>query len=223
MVDVMRDLLMQALLDIVGVCGDGAFSNSAQFNGNLGDVLGNRGIFAGEAKRLRNLLNIAINEMKAYTRLRDAFAKHEYHMVENLISEMDSNYDIKTETAGTVIRCVAELLNYPADRARAAADKQKIIVRATPNGGGYIYSKFMPKSRTNSKTEYVVELGRGFADISDILGYAPGAVLELDGHIGEQQSLVVNGKLIAKGEALSIGDKLYFRIARLYKHGAVNG
>ena len=72
----MRDVIKQALKDLQNIYGDVVFTNPAQFKNSLGDVLGNRGVMASEAKRLRNLLNFAIIDMQSYSRLKTAFSKN---------------------------------------------------------------------------------------------------------------------------------------------------
>ena len=215
----MRDLLKQALTDLINIRGEEIFADSTRLFNYLGDVLGDRGVYAGEARRLRNLLHIALTGLKAYTRLKGAPAADVRLTVDNLVSEMESLYDIKKDTAGTVIGCVAELLETGrADRIRetpAAEERQKITIKAVPNGSGYIFSKFSQKSPNGSPLEYFVDSGRGYAEISDIAEYAPGTILELDRDDGEPHNLVINGKTAAKGVLFAAGGKSYFRIERI--------
>ena len=50
--------------------------------------------------------------------------------------------------------------------------------------------------------EVTVELGRTSKAISDILDFAPGTIIELDKIAGEPVDVLVNGKLVAKGEVV---------------------
>ena len=50
-----------------------------------------------------------------------------------------------------------------------------------------------------------VELGRTKMYIKDILGLGEGSIIELDKLAGEPVDLLVNGKLIAKGEVVAVG------------------
>lgn len=57
-----------------------------------------------------------------------------------------------------------------------------------------------------------VELGRSRMTIQELLGLTPGAVIELDKIAGEPLDLIVNDRLIAKGEAVVVNDKFGIRI-----------
>lgn len=58
----------------------------------------------------------------------------------------------------------------------------------------------------------VVELGRTSVVIKDLLQFAQGTVLELDKLAGEPLEIVVNGKLVAKGEVVVINEKFGIRL-----------
>ncbi|MBC8016290.1 MAG: flagellar motor switch phosphatase FliY [Sporomusaceae bacterium] len=60
--------------------------------------------------------------------------------------------------------------------------------------------------------QVTVELGRTRKLIRDILELAPGSVVELDKLAGEPVDILVNGKLIAKGEVVVIDDNFGVRI-----------
>lgn len=60
--------------------------------------------------------------------------------------------------------------------------------------------------------QVTVELGRTRKLIRDILELAPGSVIELDKLAGEAVDILVNGKLIAKGEVVVIDDNFGVRI-----------
>ena len=60
--------------------------------------------------------------------------------------------------------------------------------------------------------DVTVELGRNRMTIQDLLALSPGAVLELDKIAGEPLDIVVNDRLIARGEAVVINDKFGIRI-----------
>ncbi len=57
-----------------------------------------------------------------------------------------------------------------------------------------------------------VELGRTRMTIQDLLGLGPGSVLELDKIAGEPLDILVNGRLVARGEAVVVNDKFGVRI-----------
>jgi flagellar motor switch protein FliN/FliY len=60
--------------------------------------------------------------------------------------------------------------------------------------------------------DVTVELGRSRMTIQDLLGLTPGSVIELDKIAGEPLDIVVNDRLIARGEAVVINDKFGIRI-----------
>ncbi len=60
--------------------------------------------------------------------------------------------------------------------------------------------------------DVTVELGRNRMTIQDLLALSPGSVLELDKIAGEPLDIVVNDRLIARGEAVVINDKFGIRI-----------
>ncbi|HYF79428.1 MAG TPA: flagellar motor switch protein FliN [Symbiobacteriaceae bacterium] len=60
--------------------------------------------------------------------------------------------------------------------------------------------------------QVTVELGRTRRQIRDVLSMGPGSVLELDKLAGEQVDVLVNGKLIAKGEVVVIDENYGVRI-----------
>ncbi|SFL72283.1 flagellar motor switch phosphatase FliY [Pelosinus propionicus] len=76
----------------------------------------------------------------------------------------------------------------------------------------------MPVSDTNIDLimdvplQVTVELGRTRKLIRDILELAPGSVVELDKLAGEPVDILVNGKLIAKGEVVVIDENFGVRI-----------
>ena len=57
-----------------------------------------------------------------------------------------------------------------------------------------------------------VELGRTSVMIKDLLQLGQGSVLELDKLAGEPLEILVNGKLVAKGEVVVINEKFGIRL-----------
>ncbi len=60
--------------------------------------------------------------------------------------------------------------------------------------------------------EVSVELGRTRMTVQDLLQLAPGSVVELDKVAGEALDILVNGRLVARGEAVVVNDKFGVRI-----------
>jgi flagellar motor switch protein FliN/FliY len=60
--------------------------------------------------------------------------------------------------------------------------------------------------------EVSVELGRARMSIQDLLNLSPGSVVELDKIAGEPLDILINDRLIARGEAVVVNDKFGVRI-----------
>jgi flagellar motor switch protein FliN/FliY len=67
--------------------------------------------------------------------------------------------------------------------------------------------------------EVSVELGRRTIPISDVVQLGPGSVVELGKAAGENLDILVNGKLVARGEAVVVGEKYGIRITEVLNHG----
>jgi len=127
----MKEIIQQVLKDMSGRYGNTAFSNATRFKNSIVDILGYMGIDSSEAKRIRNLLNIAIVDMQAYTKLKTAIEKKEFYVIGNLIKEMDSDYAINREAAEIVMNCIAEWFGYVAPN--ATTQKEENITITQPN------------------------------------------------------------------------------------------
>ena len=57
-----------------------------------------------------------------------------------------------------------------------------------------------------------VELGRARMSIQDLLNLSPGSVIELDKIAGEALDILINGRLVARGEAVVVNDKFGIRL-----------
>ena len=60
--------------------------------------------------------------------------------------------------------------------------------------------------------DVTVELGRARVSIQELLALGPGSVVELDKLAGEPLDILVNGRLVARGEAVVVNDKFGVRI-----------
>jgi flagellar motor switch protein FliN/FliY len=60
--------------------------------------------------------------------------------------------------------------------------------------------------------DVTVELGRCRMTIQDLLGQEPGAVIELEKLAGDPLDILVNDRLLARGEAVVVNDKFGVRI-----------
>lgn len=71
--------------------------------------------------------------------------------------------------------------------------------------------------------ELCVEIGRARLPLRQLLALTPGTVVELDRAIGEAVDVLVNGKLVAKGQVVTIGDEFGVRLSQIIDAGAVSG
>ena len=70
--------------------------------------------------------------------------------------------------------------------------------------------------------EVTVELGRTRMAVRDLLALAPGAVLELDRAAGSPADLLVNGRLIARGEVVVIDEDFGLRVTEILDESAAS-
>ncbi len=66
--------------------------------------------------------------------------------------------------------------------------------------------------------DVTVELGRVRMLIKDVLELAMGSIVELDRVAGEPVDLLVNGRLVAKGEVVVIEDNFGIRLTEIVSH-----
>ena len=65
--------------------------------------------------------------------------------------------------------------------------------------------------------EVTVELGRTSKAIKEILDFSPGTIIELDKLAGEPIDVLVNGKLVAKGEVVVIEESFGIRVTEIIR------
>lgn len=65
--------------------------------------------------------------------------------------------------------------------------------------------------------EVTAELGRTSKSIKEILEFSPGTIIELDRIAGEPIDVLVNGKLVAKGEVVVIEESFGIRVTEIIK------
>jgi flagellar motor switch protein FliN/FliY len=63
--------------------------------------------------------------------------------------------------------------------------------------------------------EVTVELGRTRMTVRELLALSPGAVLELDRAAGSPADLLVNGRLIARGEVVVVDEDFGLRVTEI--------
>ncbi|WP_148615858.1 flagellar motor switch protein FliN [Nocardioides rubriscoriae] len=69
--------------------------------------------------------------------------------------------------------------------------------------------------------EVTVELGRTRMAVRDLLALAPGTVLALDRAAGAPADLLVNGRLVARGEVVVVDEDFGLRVTEILDHSAV--
>jgi flagellar motor switch protein FliN/FliY len=70
--------------------------------------------------------------------------------------------------------------------------------------------------------EVTVEIGRTRMTVRDLLALAPGAVLELDRAAGSPADLLVNGRLIARGEVVVVDEDFGLRVTEILDESAAS-
>jgi flagellar motor switch protein FliN/FliY len=65
-----------------------------------------------------------------------------------------------------------------------------------------------------------VELGRTELTVSEVLGLGPGSVIELDRLAGEPVDILVNDRLIARGEVVVVDENFGIRVVEVVRRGA---
>ncbi len=109
--------------------------------------------------------------------------------------------------------------------------------QSVPSGGSAVHVQsdavvrpveFAPMSSQQSQTarngvelildvqlHVAVELGHTSMKVKDVLGLGPGSVVELDKHAGEPVEVVVNNKIVARGEVVVIDENFGVRITEI--------
>ncbi|MGE5594396.1 MAG: flagellar motor switch protein FliN, partial [Hyphomicrobiales bacterium] len=64
-----------------------------------------------------------------------------------------------------------------------------------------------------------VELGRTELTVADVLGLGPGSVVELDRLAGEPVDILVNDRLVARGEVVVVDENFGVRVVEVVRRG----
>jgi len=103
----MYTVMQRALETIERAFGKDIFEQPDKFKSALYDVK-----IDNNAKRIRNLLFIAVCDLKVYSRLKNAVASDYIFVVDNIAGEMFSDYMIDKDVSRSVIECIAVPLGY---------------------------------------------------------------------------------------------------------------
>jgi flagellar motor switch protein FliN/FliY len=101
---------------------------------------------------------------------------------------------------------------------RPAPEEIKELLQENPPAGGKGRQRGDQKNRRDLDFLYdiplqlSVEVGRSRILLKDLLKMGEGYVIELDKLAGEPLDLYVNSRLIARGEAVMVGDKFGIRL-----------
>ncbi len=97
-----------------------------------------------------------------------------------------------------------------------------------PNPDATQYAGASPVANQNSvgmnfvldvPVEVTIELGRRNMRIAEVLRLGPGSTLELDKVSGDPLDIYVNNQLIARGEAVVIGERYGVRLTEVLVNG----
>lgn len=100
---------------------------------------------------------------------------------------------------------IKDLLEEDAPSPRTPADSQAPPPESETGARGLDFLYDVP-------LEISVEVGRSKILLKDLLGMGEGYVIELDKLAGEPLDLYVNSRLIARGEAVMVGEKFGIRL-----------
>jgi len=134
--------------------------------------------------------------------------------------------------SGDLLFCLSESaasqfaaeVDKPAAMAAGTVDVKKGVsmVNTQKRAGGGSMSQMDSESRSGNISllmdvplKLTVELGRTTRTVKEILNLAPGSVVELDKLSGEAVDILVNEKLIAKGEVVVIDENFGVRITEI--------
>lgn len=162
-----------------------------------------------------NLIDSEIMQILPYD-----FAKE---LVDSLMNSVDETANSEPITQATVAAqevaasaSVAQPVPTRSESKSSFADQSKVTVQ--PVAFAPIGPKITPQEQANIglimdvPLQITVELGKTRKTIKDILALGPGSVVELDKLAGEPVDLLVNGKLIAKGEVVVIDENFGVRV-----------
>ncbi len=134
--------------------------------------------------------------------------------------ELESQAKLPNETAENPAAAAARVPGSPNPLAHAAVELQEDESEPAPPPeveqpsvkgglGGVSFVMDVP-------VELSVEIGRRRTRIAELLQLSPGSVLELDTPAGDPLSIYVNKRLVARGEAVMVGDRYGIRIVELF-------
>ncbi len=105
------------------------------------------------------------------------------------------------------------------DAAGDASDvnKAEFSDLGSPSPGGGIVNNF--DLLLDVTVPLTVELGHSVMKIEDVLQLSPGSVIDLDRNADEPVDLKINGKLVARGEIVVVGNCFGIRVSEILETG----
>jgi flagellar motor switch protein FliN/FliY len=116
-------------------------------------------------------------------------------------------------TDGASVRAVVALTANPWPNVAQPGQPQPYTPPPVSRGGGLDLLH-------DVEMEVTAELGRTRMSVRELLSLTPGAVVELDRAAGAPTDLLVNGRLIARGEVVVIDENFGIRITEIVSAGA---
>lgn len=124
----------------------------------------------------------------------------------------------RTATAGAVVGADSDVVALDGDGATHAW----LVVRRRSGGAAARPTATLPSQRSSAlRALYDVELtltaeiGRARLPLREVLDLTPGTVLELDRAAGGPADVVVNGRLVARGEVVVVDEDFAIRITEI--------
>ena len=132
-----------------------------------------------------------------------------------VVEEPVAEEPMSAEPAPAVAEPVREpvAVGAPAVEAPAAGFRSSVPGGAVGEGHGPVATRL--DQLTNVQMEVTVEIGRTRMSVGELLGLAPGQVVELDRAAGAPVDLFVNGTLLARGEVVVIDEDFGFRVTEI--------
>lgn len=135
----------------------------------------------------------------------------------------------ETEAAQVGVEPDAEAMEQPAAEVTDVSPQAPPDIRVSAQPEAQVRpAEFSPLTRTSEpgpqpgmdlimdvQVQVAVELGRASLHVKEILGLGPGSVVELDKHAGEPVEVVVNGRLLARGEVVLIDENFGVRVTEI--------
>jgi flagellar motor switch protein FliN/FliY len=137
------------------------------------------------------------------------------------IAAKDGAVAVPLLDGGAVHAVIALVLNpWPADAAPAGAAPAGVAPAGVAARGGGAGVRGGLDMLHDVEMEVSAELGRTRMSVRELLSLSPGAIVELDRAAGSPADLLVNGRLIARGEVVVIDENFGIRITEIVSPGS---